>query len=194
MAWGPSVPDARRAWAEALYAALPDDQARSKAALALEEAAHTLKDTRVDAFFRDPAVPKTSRAQVLSSLYADAGADPSSLAVFSRFAALLLEKGGVQLLPAVAAVFRARLDKELGLVRLELSSARPLPPAVLRRIEEAWKASSGATAVLIHESLNPSLMGGFILRTGSVRYDWSTAGRLKRLGRVLSLPLLEGRD
>jgi len=187
------VPDARRSWAGALYATLKDEAARSQAALALEEAAGALRDSRVDAFFRDPAVPKAARAQVLASLYKDAGADAPSLEVFSRFAALLIEKGSVQLLPAIAAVFRARLDGDSGFVRLDLCSARPLPGPVLKRIEEAWKAASGARTVLISASEDPALMGGFILRTGSVRYDWSTAGRLRRLGRVLSRPLAEGR-
>lgn len=186
--------DARRAWSGAIYAALGGEDARAKAALALEESAGALEDPRVDAFFRDPAVPKTARAGILASLYRDAGADEASLGIYSRFAALLIEKGQVQLLPAIAAVFRARLDGDLGLVRMDLSSARPLPASVLERIETAWKAASGAKSVLISVSEDPALLGGFILRTGSVRYDWSTAGRLKRLGRVLSRPLAEGRD
>ena len=186
--------DARRSWSGALYAGLKAEDARSKAAVALEGAAGALHEPKVDAFFRDPAVPKAARADILTSLYKDAGADAASLAVYARFATLLIEKGRVQLLPAIAAVFRARLDEDLGLVRLDLCSARPLPAPVLARIGEAWKAASGARSVLIGTSEDPALMGGFILRTGSVRYDWSTAGRLKRLGRVLSRPLAEGRD
>jgi len=182
------------AWAGALYASLHGAEARTKAALALEEGAAALREAKVDAFFRDPAVPKATRAQILSSLYADAGADQDSLAAYFRFASLLIEKGRVLLLPAIAAVFRARLDEDLGLVRLDLSSARPLSASILERIETAWKAESGAASVLITCSEDPALLGGFILRTGSVRYDWSTAGRLRRLGRVLSRPLAEGRE
>ena len=188
--------DSRRAWATALLRALPDEASRELAARALEGAAAALEGgsgSDVEAFFRDPAVPRNAKAEALASLY-PSGGDEQARSVFSRYAALLVEKGRVPLVPAIAETFRAFLDKERGIVRLDISSARELGEATLARIAEAWKQSSGAAKVEVHASLDPALLGGFILRTGSVRYDWSTSGRFRRLGRELSRPLAEARD
>lgn len=184
----------------ALLEALPDDASRELAARALEGAAAALEGSSggdVAAFFRDPAVPRDAKAEALASLYAasDGGtAGGEAPKVFSRYAALLVEKGRVPLIPAIAEIFRAFLDKERGIVRLDISSARDLGEATLGRIAEAWKQASGAGKVEVRASLDPALLGGFILRTGSVRYDWSMSGRFRRLGRELSRPLAEGRD
>lgn len=188
--------DSRRAWATALLRALPDEASRELAARALEGAAAALEGDSggdVAAFFRDPAVPRKAKADALDSLY-PAGGGEEARSVFSRYAALLVEKGRVPLIPAIAETFRAFLDREGGIVRLDIASARDLGEATLGRIAEAWKRSSGAARVEVHASLDPALLGGFILRTGSVRYDWSTSGRFRRLGRELSRPLAEGRD
>lgn len=193
--------DSRRAWATALLRALPDEASRERAALALEGAAAALgggPGGDVEAFFRDPAVPQKAKAGALESLYAASGGPGAggeeARTVFSRYVALLVEKGRVPLIPAIAETFRAFLDREQGIVRLDVASARDLGEAALGRIAEAWKQSSGAAKVEVHASLDPALLGGFILRTGSVRYDWSTSGRFRRLGRELSRPLAEGRD
>jgi len=195
------VADSRRAWATALLRALPDDASRELAARALEGAAAALEGDSgrdVEAFFRDPAVPRDAKAGAIASLYASAGkngaAGDEARQVFSRYAALIVEKGRVPLIPAIAETFRAFLDRERGIVRLDISSARDLGEATLGRIAEAWKQASGAGKVEVRATLDPALLGGFILRTGSVRYDWSTSGRFRRLGRELSRPLAEARD
>jgi len=190
------VADSRRAWATALLRALPDDASRELAALALEGAAAALgggSGGDVEAFFRDPAVPRAAKAEALASLYPSAGGKGGDEArqVFSRYVALIVEKGRVPLIPAIAETFRAFLDRERGIVRLDIASARDLGESTLGRIAEAWKRASGAGKVEVRASLDPALLGGFILRTGSVRYDWSTSGRFKRLGRELSRPLAE---
>lgn len=197
--------DSRRAWATALFRALPDEASRESAARALEGAAAAIAGPSggdVEGFFRDPAVPRADKAEALASLYASAGGSASATAqggdearqIFSRYAALIVEKGRVPLIPAISETFRAFLDRERGVVRLDVSSARDLGAATLGRIAEAWKNASGAKAVEVTATLDPALLGGFILRTGSVRYDWSTSGRFRRLGRELSRPLAEGRN
>lgn len=189
--------DSRRSWARALFLALPDEAAQDAAAAVLEAVSEALRGRRaedVDAFFRDPAVPGAERARVLASLYERAGGSGEAAQVFARFASLLVEKRRMPLLPAIASSFRAFLDGARGVARLEVVSARELTDAVLASIEAAWKAASGASTVVMDTTRDSALLGGFILRTGSVRYDWSTAGRLSRLRRELSRPLGEGRD
>ena len=57
-----------------------------------------------------------------------------------------------------------------------------------------WKAETGAASVILETKTDSALLGGFILRAGSVRYDWSTAGRIGRLGRELARPADASRE
>lgn len=195
---GRAVGDSRRAWARALFLALPAGEgAREAAARALEDASRILgSDAEAAAFFADPAVPKEKKAESLALLYGEARPDDRGASVFGRFAALLVEGKRIDLIPAIALAFRSILDGEDGLARIELSSARPLSAGRLGEIKDAWRSVSGARQVLVSETIDPGLLGGFVLRSGSVRYDWSTKGRLERLRKKLSQPLepLEGRQ
>jgi F-type H+-transporting ATPase subunit delta len=183
------MPDPRRAWAKALFLAMGTAGAREGAALALDRAA-TLVSGEAATFFLDPAVPRKARTEALASLFGEG----EGREAFGRFVDLLVEKSRVALLPLIARSYRALLDAELGISRVDLVSARPLEKATLSEIEGAWKARTKARTVIMRVSQDPALLGGFILRTGSVRYDWSTAGRFKRLGQELSRPIEAARD
>lgn len=188
--------DSRRAWARALFLALPAGPSREAAALALEAAAKVLgSEPEAEAFFHDPLVPRAEKASALSLLYGGGRPEEAGAAVFGRFASLLVEEGRVELLPAIAFAFRSILDGEDSIARVELRSARPLGAEALEEFKKVWSAETGARQVLVSETTDSSLLGGFVLRSGSVRYDWSTKGRLERLRKKLSQPLepLEGR-
>jgi F-type H+-transporting ATPase subunit delta len=193
------VGDSRRAWARALFLALPagpsGEGAREAAARALEGASRILgSDAEAEAFFTDPAIPNGRKAESLALLYGEPGSDGA--AIFGRFAALLVEGKRIDLIPAIALAFRSILDREDGVARIELSSARPMSAGKLGEIKDAWRSVSGARRVFVSETIDPGLLGGFVLRSGSIRYDWSTKGRLERLRKKLSQPLesLEGRQ
>jgi F0F1-type ATP synthase delta subunit len=169
------------------------------AAAALEAAAAVIDGSvggsAVGAFFFDPDIPAKARSESLVALYGT-GADGSIPAAsegarqtFARFVDLLVEKGRVALIPAIARSYRSLLDREAGIERASLVSARPLPSETVESIRGAWKKASGASKVEFTVVQDPALIGGFVLRTDSVRYDWSVAGRVKRLGQELSRPL-----
>jgi len=191
------VGDSRRAWARALFLALPAGPAREAAARALEDASRVLgSDADAAAFFADPAVSKEQKSESLALLYGAARPGEAGAAVFGRFVSLLVEGKRIDLIPAIALVFRSILDGEDSVARIELSSARPLRAEKLGEIRDAWSSASGARQVIVSETTDPELLGGFVLRSGSIRYDWSTKGRLERLRKKLSQPLesLEGRQ
>ncbi|HRY73317.1 MAG TPA: F0F1 ATP synthase subunit delta [Spirochaetia bacterium] len=122
-----------------------------------------------------------------------AGAEPDpGAAAFRRFAALLVERRRSALLPGIAAAYRALLDEEEGLVRIELVTARPLAPGAGEAIGAAFAAVLGKRRFALQASRDPAILGGFVLKAGSVRLDRSAAGRLERLRRELARPLGRG--
>lgn len=207
--------DSRRAWARALLDAMPDGEARGRCAAALEAGAAVLGREgpgreSARAFFKDPALPRAAKAEALAALFpkaavggpgkagaagpaSDGGSAPDpAAAAFGRFASLLVGKGRARLLPEIAAAYRAIMDAEAGLVRIELASARPLAPEAAEAICSAFAAELGKPRFVLEASQDPALLGGFVLRAGSVRYDRSAAGRLERLRRELARPLGRG--
>jgi F0F1-type ATP synthase delta subunit len=62
----------------------------------------------------------------------------------------------------------------------------------LERIAAAWTANSGASTTMATVRLNPALIAGYRLRAGSLRIDYSIAGRLERLRREFARPLAKG--
>lgn len=174
--------------------------------------------TGARAFFLDPSLSRAEKAEALASLFPRAGAaggasaavaaagaataagattaagaepDPGA-AAFRRFAALLVERRRSALLPGIAAAYRALLDEEEGLVRIELVSARPLAPEAAEAIGAAFAAELGKPRFALVASRDPAIIGGFVLKAGSVRLDRSAAGRLERLRRELARPLGRG--
>jgi F-type H+-transporting ATPase subunit delta len=185
------VPDRRRAWAAALFAAEPESARRRGIADALDGIAAAMRAGRELAdFLRDPSVPASSKSALLASAL-----DPSldGDGRFARFCALAVAKGRALLLPAVAARYRALLDSGEGVSRLEVEAAREPDPAFLARLGDAWTRSAGARRTEIVVRINPALVAGYRLRAGSAMYDYSVAGRLERLRRELARPLGPGR-
>jgi F-type H+-transporting ATPase subunit delta len=188
------VPDRRRAWARALILAAGDREARAAFAGALEALSAALDgDARFREFLADPASPKEAKARILASaidLGAGEGpASPKSAATFERFCALIVDKGRAALLPEIARSFGAMRDAEEGIARLEVEAAREPDAEALKRIAEAWTKYSGSKSTRPRVRINTALIAGYRLRAGSLRIDYSIAGRLERLRRELARPL-----
>ena len=83
-------------------------------------------------------------------------------------------------LPAIAAAFRALVDRERGARRAEIVSARALASAEKSAIVEALGQKLGAK-VEAETSVDESLIGGFIVRVGSRQFDASIKAKLDAL-------------
>jgi F-type H+-transporting ATPase subunit delta len=189
------VPDRRRAWASALFQAAPGRDARSAYGDALEALSEAMaRDRRLREFLSDPSVPKDRKASIVSASlepgFAErGGAADSGAAVFGRFCSLIVEKGRAGLLPQIARSYSALRDADEGIARLEVEAAREVSPEALERIARAWTASTGVKTTRAQVRINADLIAGYRLRAGSLRIDYSVAGRLERLRRELARPL-----
>jgi F-type H+-transporting ATPase subunit delta len=145
------------------------------------------RDRPVHNFLSDPSIPKSAKASVLLSAL-DAGA-ASGRAVFTRFCALIVDKGRSALLPEIARTYCAIRDADEGIARLDIEAAREMAEEALLRVTKAWTVYSGVKTTQGTVRVNPALIAGYRLRAGSLRIDYSIAGRLERLRRELARPL-----
>jgi F-type H+-transporting ATPase subunit delta len=93
---------------------------------------------------------------------------------------LLAARGRVDLLEVVAGAFGALLDEARGRVRARVRSAVPLGPAERRALAERLGRATGKT-VVVEESVDAGLLGGFVAQVGSLVWDGSLAGQLARM-------------
>ena len=184
------MPDRRRAWARALFLAAPEPESRAAIADALEGLRGAVeRDRAVRNFLADPSLPKSAKVSVISSALGGADGGETGRAVFGRFCSLIVEKGRTSLLPQIARSYGELRDADEGIARLDVEAARSMADEALQRIARAWTLYTGVKSTRASARVSPGLIAGYRLRAGSLRIDYSIAGRLKRLQAELARPL-----
>lgn len=83
-------------------------------------------------------------------------------------------------LPAMIEAYRGLLAARRGEVTAEVTSARPLRPEQSARLEESLAKAVGGK-VQIRARVDPSVLGGLVVRLGSRMIDASLSSQLERL-------------
>jgi F-type H+-transporting ATPase subunit delta len=86
-------------------------------------------------------------------------------------------KGRLRLVPALAEALRLENEHRRGEVDVEVTTAVALSDEVRRRIAVSASRYSGRTARLV-EKVDPSLLGGLVLKIGDRKIDGSLARQL----------------
>jgi F-type H+-transporting ATPase subunit delta len=171
---------AQRMYARALFEAALEEGKLEQVAGELRALAGATADVpELQAFLRNPEIDPPEKAAVLQELVQGA----SDLT--RNFVRLVAEKGRAGELAAVSAELDALVDREQNRLAVELTTAYELSDDEARAIVERIEQASGRT-VEASRSVDPSLIGGIVLRIGSFRADGSVRGRLERLRHELT--------
>ena len=173
MAGAPSA--AARRYAEAAFQLATRDDALDAYGEGLDLAAATLGDQRVLTLLRNPARPLLERLDVVRQ--ALEGRAPDQV---TRLVQLLVERGRVDGLPAVAAEYRRLLNQDRGVVEAVATAASPLTGDETVALQRKVAQMTGRTVDLRVE-VDEALIGGLTVRVGDTLYDASVRGRLERL-------------
>jgi F-type H+-transporting ATPase subunit delta len=166
---------AQRMYARALYEAARERDRVDVAREQVAQLAAAMEATpELESFLANPQLDPGAKASVLEEV--TTGADP----VVRNFVRLVASKGRAGQLRQIAEEFEAIVDREQGRVKVELTTAFELDDAEADAIVRKIEKSSGRT-VEATRSVDPDLIGGMILRAGSLRVDASVRGRLERL-------------
>ena len=173
MARGPST--AARRYAEAAFQLASRDDALDAYADGLDQAAALLGDDKVLAVLRNPARPLRDRTALVDKLLADRVPDP-----VLRLVGLLVERGRIDRIGAVAGEYRRLLNQDRGVVEAVATAAAPLTRDETEALQRKVAQMTGRTVDLRVE-VDESLIGGLTVRVGDTLYDASVRGRLERL-------------
>ena len=171
---------AQRIYARALFEAAQDEKRIDEVDRDLGAFAEALDESpELQGFLANPQLEPAAKADVLAQL--TQGADE----LVTNALRLLAEKGRASEIAQVYEEFRAFIDRARGRVAVELTTAHELTDDEARTIVDKIEKASGRT-VEATRVVDPGLIGGMILRAGSLRVDASVRGRLERLRRELA--------
>lgn len=129
-----------------------------------------------------PKVKGSSKAGILKAIGSKLELMPSLV----NLSYLLLDKGRLAMLPALCQEYEFLEDRALGQVRASCVSAQPLTEQELAQLRQSLTKLSGAAAVLLSVTLDPSLLAGFVVNIDGKLIDGSLKGRLHRIKSSLA--------
>lgn len=124
---------------------------------------------------RSPVIPRPKKEAVLGRLF-EGNVDDLTM----RFIKLLVEKAREALLPDVIVAYSALKDERLGVVEAHVRTAKPLGFDEAESLRKALEARSGKK-VRMKMDVDPSLVGGLVVRMGDKVFDRSVRHQLQIL-------------
>jgi F-type H+-transporting ATPase subunit delta len=145
----------------------------------LERLVELLDRTEAGAFLAAPQVPFEAKQEFVERTLAD------FLPEVRNFVLLLTRRRRIRLLPRIYEEFGQLANEYRGIVVAEVTSAVPLDDAdkavIIRQLSEL----TGRRAIL-RTQVDPSILGGLIVRIGDKLIDGSLRTRLERLRETLT--------
>lgn len=130
-------------------------------------------------FLESPLVETVERSDSLERMFRGQASEllVDGLQVINR-------KGRIALLPAIAEAYRQAHNRLRGRVVVEVASAVRLDDGQRSRLLAAVQAATGFSGRL-EETVDPSLLGGLVVKIGDQKTDATVATRLAGLSRAL---------
>jgi F-type H+-transporting ATPase subunit delta len=124
-----------------------------------------------------PAIPAAQKRALMDALVQAA---PGLSAETGRTLVLLADRDRITHLDAIVAAFDERVREATRVTRTVLTTSAPLDDGTRDRIVGALRQAVGRD-VEMTERVDPSLVGGFTARVGSVVFDGSVRRHLERI-------------
>jgi F-type H+-transporting ATPase subunit delta len=129
---------------------------------------------------RSPRLNRTQQENAIDAVLRKAGAD----AITINFARVAARNGRAMALPEMAEAYLNELARRRGEVTAQVTTAQELSDKQRQQLEQALRQSVGGK-VNIESRVDPSLIGGIIVRVGSRMIDNSLRSKLNRLQHAL---------
>lgn len=133
--------------------------------------------TELQDFFTNPFVNAESKKSVLRQL-AQSEVHP----LFLNFLMLLVDRRRIFALEGVCQQFRVLLRELNNTVLAEVTSTLELTEEQRNAVIQKVQAMTSAASVELETKIDPSLIGGVVIKIGSQVLDASIRGQLRRIG------------
>jgi len=131
--------------------------------------------------WENPAVPADQKRKLLDAIVQRNGIDRP----VRNLVAVLIDQRRLPFLSRIVEQLEKELDARLGFTEAQISSARELGDTEKRALENQIEKTT-RKKVRARYGLDPSLLGGAVVRIGSTIYDGSVKGQLERIKEAIS--------
>jgi F-type H+-transporting ATPase subunit delta len=131
--------------------------------------------------WENPAVPAEQKRKLLDVIVQRDGIDKP----VRNLIAVLIDHRRLPFLARIIEQLEKELDTRLGFAEAQVSSARELSDPEKQSLESQIAKTTGKK-VRAGYGLDPSLLGGAVVRIGSTIYDGSVKGQLDRIKEAIS--------
>ena len=124
-----------------------------------------------------PAYSRTEQSRAIQAVLAAAKANPLTI----KFVGAIAENGRLFVLPQIIQAFIDEVARRNGQVSAEVVSAVALDEARQKSVKETVSQIAGSKNISLSLRVDPSLIGGLVVRIGSRLIDTSLKTKLNRL-------------
>ena len=125
---------------------------------------------------RSPAISRNEQGRAMLAVAARMGLSGTA----RNFIGVVARHGRLYALPQMIDRFLAALAARRGEVTAEVTAAQPLSDGQTRALEDALRSIAGGK-VTVDLRIDPSILGGLVVKLGSRLFDSSLGARLRRL-------------
>jgi F-type H+-transporting ATPase subunit delta len=130
---------------------------------------------------KSPVIKADTKDRVLDQVFAGKIGEISN-----RFMGILVRKGREGMLAEIARGFSELYKQNQGILTAEVTSAVPLDEAARQQVRDMAVKKHPGKSIQLSEKVDPSLIGGLIIRIGDEQIDGSVSRRLHELRRKFS--------
>jgi len=168
-------------YAGALFELADQGHALDQIAQNLETLKRVLSDSPdLRAALRNPLFDSAQQGAAITEIARQAGLQP----LIIKFLGVLARNRRLFALEAIADAFLAELARRRGELTVDVGSAHPLTPEQAQRLTEKLNQTLAAK-VRINAKVDPSLLGGLVVKIGSKLIDSSIRTKLLGLERMM---------
>ncbi len=137
-------------------------------------------DVTLQQFLESPRIPAEHKSEMLTRALSD-----RSPRLFLKFLHTLVHNRRQMLIADIAAEYETLLDSSLGVVHARVTVARETSDEEREAIAQRLSKAIGKT-VVPHLSIDPSILGGVVVRVGDTVMDGSVRRKLAVLRRKMA--------
>ena len=125
---------------------------------------------------KNPLIKHNKKLAVLQAIF-----QHTVHALTLRFFAMVTQKYREALLPTMTQAFLAQYDQYKGIKTAQVTTTFPLSDQLTLQLQQIVQKISPCQQVILEQSIDPTLIGGYVLRVEDKRLDQSLRKKLRTL-------------
>ncbi|HOU96353.1 MAG TPA: ATP synthase F1 subunit delta [Bacteroidales bacterium] len=142
--------------------------------------AEICKIDEVNELLKSPIIPPSQKRKVIHEIF-----DEKISTLTMSLIDLMIKNGREEYIPAIARIFRTDTLRYKGITETNLVTAMPVSQKTKNEII-AFIESKFNTKVIMKESVDPGIIGGFVLKVNDYLIDASVKTKLRKIKQGLS--------